>query len=193
MQGTDRAGGSDAAAREFDLPKIIREITRGRAKYKSREVRSSAFLIGAAPDCDLVLGDPRFDPVHSYRFVSPRRVTIRQLGFGPALCVDGRPTSWAALSDLDRLQIGPYKFQVRIEWPGVGAGNSTGGKRERLPFPIDYELATERLLRDVEQYSDAPRLSLFKGDEAYETAERLPCRSLTDRAAWRRPQIRASS
>jgi len=193
MQGTDRQGESDGAAREFELPKIVLEITRGRAKHKRRAVRSSAFLIGTAPDCDLVLGDPRFDPVYSYVFVSQRRVTIRQLGFGPALCVDGRPTPWATLSDLDWLQMGPYEFQVRIEWPRDNADvRNSGEERDSRSVGIDDERATERLLRDVERYSDVPRLTLFVGDEEYETAECRPRRSRTDPAAWRPPQIRAS-
>ncbi|MEX0676281.1 MAG: FHA domain-containing protein [Pirellulales bacterium] len=194
MQGNDRRGGSDRTTREFDLPKITLEITRGRANHKTREVRSAAFLIGTAPDCDLVLGDPRFDPVHSYVFASPSRVTIRQLGQGPRLCVGGRPVSWAALSNLDRLQLGPYEFQVRIEWPKghPDAGHPGGVVRETLPLPIDDDRATERLLRDVEQFSGAPRLSLFVGDDEHQTDDRVSHQMRLDRGTCRPSQKRAS-
>ena len=194
MQGTDRAGGTGGTAREGNLPEIVLEITRGRAKHKNRHVRSSAFLIGTAPDCDLVLGDPRFDPLHSYLFVSPTRVTIRQLGFGPPLCVDGRQVAWAALADLDRLQLGTYEFQVRIEWPqgNPDAGHRSSATRETLPVEFDRERATERLLRDVEQYTDVPRLSLYVGDDQHETGERAPPPSAVDPRAWRQTPKKAS-
>jgi hypothetical protein len=171
------------------------EITHGRAKHKNRHVRSSAFLIGSAPDCDLVLGDPRFDPVHSYVFVSPTRVTIRQLGFGPPLCVDGRQVAWAALADLDRLQMGTYEFQIRIEWPqgNPDIGQRGGATQETLAHEFDRDRATERLLRDVEQHTDVPRLSLFVGDDQHETDEQVLPLSTVDPRAWRQTPKKASS
>lgn len=194
MQGTERRGGNDGAGHEFELPRIVLEITRGRAKHKCREIRSRAFLIGTAPDCDLVLGDSRFDAVHSYVFVSPSSVTIRQLGWGPQLCIDGQPTAWASLADRDRLEMGPYAFQVRIEWPQANrdASRAVGPASETLPVPIDPDRAIERLLRKVEQHSAGPQLSLFVGDddEAHEPLSRKAQRD--GGGAWRQAQKRVS-
>jgi hypothetical protein len=195
MQRTERAGETDhRAAQELELPKIVLEITRGRAKHLRREVRTSAFLIGTAPDCDLVLGDPRFDDVHSYLFVSPRRVTIRHLGLGPALCVGGRTVSCVALEDLDTLQMGAYEFRVLIEWPQSAAGSAHAGSRnaEAGASPMDHERAIGRLLRDVEQYSP-PRLTLFVGDGQPEGEDGRAKPAPADYSAWRQNPRKAIS
>lgn len=186
-------------ARETDpkaaLPSIVLEITRGRAKHRRREVLAAAFLIGAADDCDLVLGDPRFPEVHSYLFVRTQGVTIRQLGLGPALVVGGRTVTCAALDDLDTLEMGPYEFRVLIQWPqaGAGDGNGVGRRAEELVCPIRHQRAIERLLDDVEQYSPAPRLSLFVGDAQQESADAMPRHTSAEGAIWRQSQRTAIS
>lgn len=114
--------GTDGAALSFELPKVELEITRGAARCRVRELRGCAFLIGSAPDCDVVLGDPRFAEAHSYLLVSPESVTIRHLGLGPGLSVSGQDVTWAALSDQDRVQTGPYQILVRIQWPDSAGG-----------------------------------------------------------------------
>jgi pSer/pThr/pTyr-binding forkhead associated (FHA) protein len=142
------------------------EITRGRAKHKCRDVRSQAFLIGSAPDNDLVLGDPRFDELHSYVYLTPRKVTIRRLGGSPPLCVGGQEVSVATLADSDRVQMGPYEFQVRIDWRDAQ-------RRERVPaqavaghtqVSVENDPALERLLCDIERLSATPPMRLFVGE-----------------------------
>ena len=49
------------------LPKVEIEIVRGRARNMVRPVTVPVYLIGAANDCDLVLGDPQFSEVHDHR------------------------------------------------------------------------------------------------------------------------------
>lgn len=194
MRETDRAGETLDATGHGGLPSITLEITCGRAKHRSRPIRSTAFLIGSAEDCDLVLGDPSFDPVHSYVFVRPGRVTIRQLGNGPSLYVGGRQVGWAVLQDFDRLQMGSYEFEVRIEWPREN-GDVMGrdpAPREALPLELGAEPATERLLSDVEDYDEAPKLTLFVGDERDDVDDALPPLSAVDPRAWRQPPKKAS-
>jgi pSer/pThr/pTyr-binding forkhead associated (FHA) protein len=154
------------AGRDQVLPQVALEITRGRAKHKRRDVRSQAFLIGSAPDNDLVLGDPRFDELHSYVYLTPRKVTIRRLGGSPPLCVGGQAVSVATLADSDRVQMGPYEFQVRINWRDAQRG-------ERVPaqalaghtqVSIENDPALERLLCDIERLSAAPPMRLFVGE-----------------------------
>lgn len=194
MHRIERAGQTERSAGEQDRPKIVLEITRGRAKHKIRQIRSAAFTIGTAPDCDLVLADPRFDEMHSYVLVGQDRVTIRQLGVGPELCVGGRPVAWASLEDLDKLQMGSYEFQVRIEWPPGHAGAGVAGERkaETLPATLARDAAIERLLLDVQQYSAQPRLSLFVGDGQHETERRETRSKPARRGAWQPTQKKAS-
>ena len=109
------AAASIAAAGQVSL-----EIVRGRARNKLRLVEARAFLIGSATDCDLVLGDPHFPPVHAYLLRSPQSMTIRWLGEGPALSVNGcEAIESEPLADQDLIRTGPYEFRVHIE-PSVG-------------------------------------------------------------------------
>ena len=145
------------------LPQVALEITRGRARERKREVRSRAFLIGSAPDSDLVLGDARFDELYSYVMLRPERVTIRRLGVGPDLCVGDEVASQAALEHGDRLRLGPFEFRVGIEWPATQPSARQQGKKIQTPGAIDEDAALERLLRDVERFRPAEPLRLYAG------------------------------
>lgn len=63
-----------------DRATVELEITRGRVQQRVRGVRSKVFLIGAANDCDLVLGDLQFPEAYAYLFVNGHEVSIRRLG-----------------------------------------------------------------------------------------------------------------
>src|SRR6187431_1689139 len=62
-----------------DGARVSLEITRGRVQQRVRPVVGKVFLIGAASDCDLVLGDLQFPEAYAYVFVSGSRVSIRRL------------------------------------------------------------------------------------------------------------------
>jgi len=97
------------------LPQVGLEIVRGKASRRIREVSPPVFLIGAAEDCDLVLGDLRFPEAYAYLYVTIRGVSVRHLGEGPELYVNGELTESALLADGDILELGAYEFQVHIE------------------------------------------------------------------------------
>lgn len=165
MHPTNSAPGESSPAGS-SLPNVALEITRGRTRHKRRDVRSVAFLIGSAPDCDLVLGDARFDELHSYLFLSERKVTIRRLGGGPPLSVGDQNVSAATLDDADRVQLGPYEFQVRIRWPhGQQQERTPRGVLGQMNDSLDNDRALERLLRDIERVSAAPPVRLFVGEQ----------------------------
>ena len=108
-------GSSTSPRRGVMLPHVTLEIVRGQAREKVRHVTTPAFLIGSAPDCDLVLGDPRFPQVYAYLIVHTGGVLVRHLGFEPDLKVNGQEVSRVALCDGDRLRLGPYEFIVGIQ------------------------------------------------------------------------------
>ena len=97
------------------LPKVGLEIVRGKASQRIRDVNPPVFLIGAAGDCDLVLGDLRFPEAYAYLYVTVRGVSIRHLGEGPELYVNGELTESSLLADEDILELGAYEFQLHIE------------------------------------------------------------------------------
>lgn len=106
------------------LPEVTIEIARGAAQRRQRVVRPPVFLIGAAADCDLVLGDPLFPTVHTYLYVTSTGVSARHIGEGPALLVNGQEVESTPLADGDLLQLGVYEFVLRIH--GVPAGDGRG-------------------------------------------------------------------
>jgi hypothetical protein len=112
-----------AATRVTATGQVSLEIVRGRARNKLRLVEARAFLIGSATDCDLVLGDPHFPPVHAYLLRGPQAATIRWLGSGPALSVNNREALESEpLADLDLIRTGPYEFRVHIDPSGGDRG-----------------------------------------------------------------------
>ena len=96
-------------------PRVCLEITRGRVRQRLREVRNRVFLIGAATDCDLVLGDLSFPEAYAYMFVEGDEVNIRRLGVGPELVVEGETVESAELFHGDKLAFGPFEVQVLID------------------------------------------------------------------------------
>jgi predicted component of type VI protein secretion system len=100
--------------RENPPPAVSLEITRGRVRQRTRNVAGAVFLIGASPDCDLVLGDPQFPDSYAYLFVKAGKATIRWLGAGPELCVSDEVVETAELADGDTVAFGPFELRVSI-------------------------------------------------------------------------------
>ncbi len=94
-------------------------IERGDAEQLIRRIEVPVFLIGASPDCDLVLGDRQFADYHACIRCSRAWVAIRNLAGSPEITVNRRITRWAELQHDDRLRMGPYQFRVRL-WPTPG-------------------------------------------------------------------------
>jgi pSer/pThr/pTyr-binding forkhead associated (FHA) protein len=138
------------------------EIRRGAARQRLRPVRGPVYLIGASADCDLVLGDPQFPPVHAYLRVRDDRVLLRYLGAGPEITVDGRPVEAAELLHGDRLRTGPFEFRLlATDGPQRPEGAYEEAKRRsaRLPrraneSPLHLVRA---LVRDVRTMLNAAR------------------------------------
>ncbi len=104
------------------------EITRGRVKHRWRNVSRKAFLLGSADDCDMVLGDERFGSVHAYVLRSNDGVSIRWLGEGPELTVNGTPARVSyPLSDGDVIRTGAFEFVIHIHQEAPQLDESCGG------------------------------------------------------------------
>ena len=156
------------------LPHVTLEIVRGQAREKVRHVTTPAFLIGSAPDCDLVLGDPRFPQVYAYLIVHTGGVLVRHLGFEPELTVNGQEASRVALRDGDRLRLGPYEFVVGIERRRVDPeqgrssfGSVPLGALGRFAHESEAEVlaSVTQLLTDVrEAVGTAPRAIPLRTD-----------------------------
>ncbi len=93
---------------------MILEIRRGRAKNLARTVAEPVFVVGANRECDMVLGDNQFDPIHFYIIQRGERSQIRKVGDFPDISVNGNAVS--ATSDIqhgDRIRTGPFEFVVK--------------------------------------------------------------------------------
>lgn len=102
------------------LPQVQLEILRGRANRKVRRIDVPVYLIGSAPDCDLVLADTAFPEVHTYVYVTKQGVSVRRLGDGPELKVNGEAVQSATLNNGERVQLGSFEFTVRVVPPPHG-------------------------------------------------------------------------
>jgi pSer/pThr/pTyr-binding forkhead associated (FHA) protein len=102
------------------LPQVQLEILRGRANRKVRRIDVPVYLIGSAPDCDLVLADTTFPEVHTYVYVTKQGVSVRRLGEGPELKVNGEAVQSATLNNGERVQLGSFEFTVRVVPPPHG-------------------------------------------------------------------------
>lgn len=120
------------------LPHVALEILRGSARHKLRQVRTPVFLIGAAADCDLVLGDPLFPAVHTYLYVRTDGVSLRYLGEGPDLCVNGRRIESTPVGHGDLLQLGSYEFRLHVH------GSTGTDDDERRNYNRTDELETDQ-------------------------------------------------
>jgi hypothetical protein len=157
------------------LPKVTLEIVRGRARNLVRLVNVPVFLIGSSSDSDLVLGDLQFPETYAYVFVRAEGVSIRYLGEGPALAVNGAPAAATELSDGDKLTFGTYEFLVRVQQPEqLGDGSSRRRSRLRTlrasETHIDDEGADEvfALLQQVRsRLRDMPPLRVVRTDPAH--------------------------
>lgn len=133
--------GLHSPANPQDLPAaatIELEIVRGAARHTRRKVAGKVFLIGSACDCDLVLGDEQFPDAYAYLFVQNGEVTVRHLGAGPAVLVDGEPVQARRLGDGDVLCCGPYAFRLVIGQP------EPKGRKERPAAGPHFALAAEK-------------------------------------------------
>jgi len=121
-------------------PRVALEITRGRVRQRLRAVHSRVFLIGAASDCDLVLGDLSFPEAYAYLFVEGAEVTIRRLGAGPELIVAGESVESAELFHGDMLAFGPFELQVLIEEAPASASAASEGNTSPPWMPEENAL-----------------------------------------------------
>jgi pSer/pThr/pTyr-binding forkhead associated (FHA) protein len=96
------------------LPQVELEILKGRANRKIRRIDVPVYLIGSAPDCDLVLADSAFPEVHTYVYVTKQGVSVRRLGEGPELKINGEAVQSASLQDGERVQLGTFEFTIHV-------------------------------------------------------------------------------
>lgn len=142
------------------FPHVYLEVAQGMARYRLRPVSGPVFLIGTGGDNDLVLGDPQFPEVHSYLFVNPEVVSLRHMGEGPEITVNGRPVRTTMLEDGDRLRTGAFEFKMRIEMPvkaddrpGMARPHGHVIRRGRTQRP-DQASTVRGLLEDVHSLLD---------------------------------------
>ena len=139
-----------------ERPTVALQIVRGRARHRLRPVRVPVFLIGAADDCDLVLGDPQFADVHAYVRIDDAGVIVRHLGFAPGISLNGRAVTKARLADGDRIRTGPFEFVARI---GQQRSDDLLPATELLP----RLLACDDRLEDEPEYRVSGLLSEVRG------------------------------
>ena len=79
-----------------------------------RSIDVPVYLIGTALDCDLVLGDQQFPEAHSYLIMGSEGLSLRYLGVGPEVLVNGQRIEAVDLCDGDSIEMGDYVFIIHI-------------------------------------------------------------------------------
>jgi hypothetical protein len=79
-----------------------------------RQVGGPVYVVGAAMDSDLVLGDLQFPDLHFYLLVAKGIVSLRHLGDDPEITVNGRVAHRTRLLDGDRIRTGPFEFLLHV-------------------------------------------------------------------------------
>lgn len=92
---------------------MLLEIRRGGANHRERRVCEPLFLVGAAQDCDMVLADGQFLPIHFYLLKRKEQTLLRCVGRAPEVSVNGEVRTSIVLQDGDRIRTGPFEFRVR--------------------------------------------------------------------------------
>jgi hypothetical protein len=148
--------------------RVSLEIMRGRVQQRVRPIAGKVFLIGAASDCDLVLGDLQFPEAYAYVFVSGSRVSIRRLGAGPELLVCGEPVENGELFHGDLLELGPFELRVLIDEAPRGGQHDDEVDSHSASLRLSAELAgaiheVRMLLVDVRRAfaDESPVLRLY--------------------------------
>jgi hypothetical protein len=113
--------------REEQQPAVSLIIGRGDTPHPVRPIDKPLFVIGRAPDCDLVLGDSQIADFHAYILRRGGHITLRHLGAAPNVTVNQRWLRWGEIRHGDRIRTGPYEFTLRVV-PRMPAGNQD--KRE---------------------------------------------------------------
>jgi pSer/pThr/pTyr-binding forkhead associated (FHA) protein len=125
--------GTSTTSSQSVLPHVELEILRGRANRKIRRIDVPVYLIGSAPDCDLVLADKTFPEVHTYVYVTKQGVSVRRLGDGPELRINGEVVQAGTLHDGERVQLGSFEFTVRVVPPPHGRQHAVASS---TPAPV---------------------------------------------------------
>ena len=165
-------------------PRVTLEIVRGRARRLVRRVAPPVFLIGAAPDCDLVLAEAGFPEAFAYVYVTGEGVSVRHLGARPELLVNGRSVESALLDDGDSLAMGPFEFAINIVPLDPRGGGIRAHDDDAATIPYDLlglDTATgavRHLLATIRQSVFLPAIDLRLFD---------PARHADRRAVQRRP------
>ncbi len=116
----------------WQLPRVELEVTRGRTRQALRPLESRAYLIGAAPDCDLVLTDAQFPAVYAYVMRDADGARIRAIAESPLLTVNNQKVEEVRLTDGDLVRTGPYEFRVRVSPAPIEAIVARTGQRHRI-------------------------------------------------------------
>jgi hypothetical protein len=162
-------GASDQPA----APQAELEIVRGHARHSRRALRGKVFVIGRSADCDLVLADPAFPETYAYLLSHPEGFSVRRVGSGPVLTINGSAAHENRLSDGDVLEFGAYAFRFHRQAaapPAVVAPVVSGPAplppvEEVLGFPQARQ-KVEQLLADIAStVQTSPALRVYRGPE----------------------------
>ena len=120
----------------------------GEGKGVGVRVEGERFLVGTAPECQLMVGDPKVSPLHAYFEVRDGHVTIHDLGSDAGTYVDGeRIDAGREVKGGEEIRVGDTLLVPTVDEPepvGAAAGQRAAAVR------VEREGQTVEVLPDRE-------------------------------------------
>ena len=99
-----------------DSPPAVRlQMVGGQGRNIAYEIEDGGFLIGSVPGCDLRLAGSDLPPVVCLITRHSTGASLRKLVATFPIAINGRPISSSALSNGDRISLGPFEVVVQLE------------------------------------------------------------------------------
>ncbi len=124
------------AKRSSTAPKLVLEPVRQNSSLDSFPLASGRYLIGSAPDCDLVIAVSGVAPQHCLMIVGVNKTIVKAIS--PLTWINDGPLTEAVLKHGERLILGPVELRTRCpevsEWVEIRDEDPVN-----LPAPVTYQ------------------------------------------------------
>jgi pSer/pThr/pTyr-binding forkhead associated (FHA) protein len=132
------------------LPALPAVMLRGPDAEDALPIESVVTLFGSRAGCEIELSDDEIDPVHAAIVRTPEHVWLIDLVSGIGVRVNGKRVGRKPLRTRDRLELGPFAFEVTIGQPPMRDDRRPAVRGDRTA-PLDaFDKIREELRLQVE-------------------------------------------
>jgi hypothetical protein len=163
------------------LPAVSLELRHGSARPTTHEITDVGFLIGTVPGCDLRLPGANLPSVLCLIARHSAGATLRKLAPMQPVLVNDNPVATSALTDGDRITLGPVQLVVHLSAPVASAATQNSRRASSIQEQPAPATGAEYAQRHRELDNLAGQLAQ-RQQQLEEQVQELE----TDRAIWYR-------